>query len=179
MFLVKAPWFKEFIIFRLVFRLLLHLCLLICLQSLFPFQRGLTPPQCLVTCFSNPERRPDCFLHDFQLDGFSEDPVRCPLFHWCLPVLPNVSSRMSVLSGFLIQTCPCLAPYTVQEWHGGSSLCRWQPTFSGTHHWLDLLETDFQQGIAGYVFTAWVLWGFTCVKESLIVLQIWYLYASG
>jgi hypothetical protein len=29
--------------------------------------------------FSNPNRRPDCSLHDLQLGGFLKDPARCPL----------------------------------------------------------------------------------------------------
>jgi hypothetical protein len=27
-----------------------------------------------------------------------------------------------------------VVPSAVQEWHGGSSLCGWWPTSSGTHH---------------------------------------------
>lgn len=65
---------------------------------------------------------------------------------------------------------------------GNGTVCH--PSVGGgqlfqTHRCPDLLEIDFQQGITGCVFTAWVLWGFTCVKESLIVLQIWYLYTRG
>jgi hypothetical protein len=60
-------------------------------------------------------------------------------FHWCLPVSPDVSSQTSILSGLLVQSCPCLVPdnsvpYAVQEWHIRSSLHRRWPTSSGTHH---------------------------------------------
>jgi hypothetical protein len=53
-------------------------------------------------------------------------------FAWRL--FPNV-----ILSGFFLQHCVCLVPddrvpCVVQEWHGGSSLCRRRPTSSGTHH---------------------------------------------
>jgi hypothetical protein len=62
-----------------------------------------------------------------------------PLLHCRLPVAPNIYSRKSVLSRFLIQHWPCLVPnYRVpdalQEWHGGSSLCTRRSTSSGTHH---------------------------------------------
>jgi hypothetical protein len=36
---------------------LLHLCLLLCVQTPFPFWRGLTPWQCPVPHFSNPDGR--------------------------------------------------------------------------------------------------------------------------
>jgi hypothetical protein len=59
------------------------------------------------------------------------------LFQWCLPVSPYISSRTSVLSGFLVQPCPCLVPddslpYAVQEWNGRSSHYRQWPTSSVT-----------------------------------------------
>jgi hypothetical protein len=62
-----------------------------------------------------------------------------PLFHWCLLVLLNVSSRMSSLCGFLAQPCLCLVsdntvPHAAQEWQCESSLCMWWPTSSRTYH---------------------------------------------
>jgi hypothetical protein len=58
-----------------------------------------------------------------------------PLFHWCLPVLPDVSFRKSVLSGPLVQLCPCLVPdnsvpYAVQKRQSRSTICTQRPASS-------------------------------------------------
>jgi hypothetical protein len=45
---------------------LLHLWLLSCVQSLLSYGQWSVPPQCFDNHFSNPDRRPDCLLHDLQ-----------------------------------------------------------------------------------------------------------------
>jgi hypothetical protein len=55
-------------------------------------------------------------------------------FRFLMPVAPDASSRTSILTGFLVQYCPCLVPDAVQKWHGESSLCGRRPNSSVTHH---------------------------------------------
>jgi hypothetical protein len=74
------------------------------------------------------------------------------LFHCCPPVPLKVSSRTSVLSGFLVQPRPCFVrdncvPYTVQEWHNGSSHCKWKQTPSGTHHSSGSVTSTFSRAL--------------------------------
>jgi hypothetical protein len=124
--------------------------LLLCVPSVLPFRRWPTPPQCPVTHFPQTNGSRDCLLCDLQLYGLPEDPAECcPASHTCCCLEPRIlilempssfsdlSSRTSVLSGFSVQSCPCLVPddsdpYAVQEWHGGTSLCRRRPTSTRT-----------------------------------------------
>jgi hypothetical protein len=61
-----------------------------------------------------------------------------PLFHFYIPGHSNVSSRLFVLSGFLVQHCHCCVPddrvlCTVPLLRNRLSLCGQRPISSGTH----------------------------------------------
>jgi hypothetical protein len=49
-----------------------HLGLLLCVQTLFPLQRGLTPPQCPVLFCPQPSIRSSNLLRDFPSSCFPE-----------------------------------------------------------------------------------------------------------
>jgi hypothetical protein len=70
------------------------------------------------------------------------------LYRCCIPVASDISSQMSVHLRFHLQHCPWSnfsvvsfwtsilydsVPYALQEWHGGTSICRRRPTSSRTH----------------------------------------------
>jgi hypothetical protein len=78
------------------------------------------------------------------------------LWRCCIPVAPDVSYWMSVLSRFLLQRFPWSAfslfsswpsvlydriPYAMQERHGWSIVLGQQPTFSGTHYCSGFVST--------------------------------------
>jgi hypothetical protein len=48
-------------------------------QSLFPFRRGLTPPQCPVPYFPHPDGRSGYSLQELQYECLPDKLVECPL----------------------------------------------------------------------------------------------------
>jgi hypothetical protein len=57
--------------------ILLHLWLLLCVPSLLLLQKGLTPPQCPVTHFSQSNGSPVYIVCDHQFYGLPKDPAEC------------------------------------------------------------------------------------------------------